>query len=86
MPVEKPIRGRVRPFIACSCDGDGDGDAILVLVLVLVLTLKGGSTRRRNSLVSAYPEFVGMSETIKDEARMPLKSSLKAESLRQADA
>lgn len=84
MPVRKPIRGRVRPFIACSCDGDGDGDAILVLVLVL--TLKGGSTRRRNGLVSAYPEFVGMSETIEDEARMPLKSSLKAESLRQADA
>jgi hypothetical protein len=82
--VGKPIRGRVRPFIACSCDSDGDGDAILVLVLVL--TLKGGSTRRRNGLVSAYPECVWMSKTIVDEARMPLKSSPKAESLRQADA
>jgi len=82
--VGKPIRGQVRPFIACSFDGDGDGDAILVLVLVL--TLKGGSTRRRNDSVSAYPECVGMSKTIVDEARMPLKSSLKAESLRQADA
>lgn len=82
----KPIRGQVRPFIACSFDGDGDGDGDAILVLVLVLTLKGGSTRRRNDLVSAYPECVGMSKTIVDEARMPLKSSLKAESLRQADA